>query len=92
MPNGSLNKKIEKYKKWLPEDPIQSIRSTHQKYAILTESGKLYLRDPVVDSGSPDAENQEEFKHISRPNEDTEKILHWDLGLKSLIYTTVSGK
>ena len=64
------------------------------RIAILTESHKIYITERCREDDAPEQARRDGwiFKHYERPNEDTEKLLNWDIGEEALCYTTEDGK
>ena len=60
----------------------------------MTESHKIYITERCREDDAPEQARRDGwiFKHYERPNEDTEKLLNWDIGEEALCYTTEDGK
>ena len=96
--HGEWRKKYDKLEPCpsdiLPAEPIKEVKCNGKRIAILTESHKIYITERCRDDDAPEQARRDGwiFKHYKRPNEDTEKLLNWDIGEAALCYTTEDGK
>ena len=73
----------------LHEIKIIDMKCSSTDIVILTEDHKLYS---LSENQFESKENQQVFVYNPRPNEETEKIKHFDVGKGYHIYTTEDGK
>ena len=96
--HGDWRKKYDKLEPcpsdMLPAEPIKEVKCNGRRIAILTESHKIYITERCREDDAPEQARRDGwiFKHYERPNEDTEKLLNWDIGEAALCYTTEDGK
>lgn len=72
---------VEQYTGTLPEKKIIDLRCGYNNYAVLTENHEIHIQGYNTSYHLDDTGNsKKELWHKVRPNEEEEKVLHWDVG------------
>ena len=64
----------------MPDSKVVDLRVTNQDILLLTEDAKFYFQGVNTDGKFGDLSGDDGFTYRSRPNEDTETIVDFDMG------------
>ena len=82
----------DRYENTMPEEKVIDMRCGSYNCALLTESHQIWIQGYCTGYHLDNGSTKSYFWHKVRPDEETEKIIAWDVGYNYHVYVTNNGK